>query len=129
HTLPLGECDAFLYTSSSDGMPNVLIEAMAHGLPVVASVVGGIGDLVSDETGWPVRDVDDVDAYCSALRQLLDGAEDTRARARAGLALVSERHSFRAFAKNVEAIPGYGLGGLAPQFLGAKLGTEREKSG
>lgn len=109
HALPLEGCVAFLYTSSSDGMPNVLIEAMAHGLPVVASVVGGVGDLVCEETGWPVRDVDDVQAYCDALRQLVDRVEDTRTRACFGLARVVERHSFEAFARNVETIPGYGL--------------------
>ncbi|GHE80111.1 hypothetical protein GCM10019059_43090 [Camelimonas fluminis] len=109
HVLPLQECDAFLYTSSSDGMPNVLIEAMAHGLPVVSSIVGGIGDLVNEETGWPVYDVNKVDAYCSALHQLFSGTEDARGRARSGLERVAQRHSFGAFSGSVQAIPGYGL--------------------
>ena len=37
-----------------DGIPNVITEAMAAGLPVVASQVGGISEVVTEKTGWPV---------------------------------------------------------------------------
>ena len=45
--------DAFLYTSSFDGLPNVVLEAMGWGLPVIAPDVGGISEAVRDgETGF-----------------------------------------------------------------------------
>ena len=37
-----------------DGIPNVILEAMASGVPVVASQVGSIGEVVTPETGWPI---------------------------------------------------------------------------
>lgn len=41
-------CDALLQPSLADGMPNVVLEAMACGVPVLASSAGGLADLVQD---------------------------------------------------------------------------------
>ncbi|MEM1115320.1 MAG: glycosyltransferase [Bacteroidota bacterium] len=51
----LAAADAFVFASESEGLPNVIMEAQAAGLPVVATEVGGVPELVRDgETGWLV---------------------------------------------------------------------------
>jgi len=63
--------DVFLNTNSIDNMPVSVIEACAMGLPVVATNVGGIPDLLTDgETALLVRD-GDVDAMVRAINRLL----------------------------------------------------------
>jgi glycosyltransferase involved in cell wall biosynthesis len=82
-TLPLDEVDLLLYTSGWDGIPNVVMEAAQSGLPVVASAVGGVPEVVTTETGYPVVDVEDPAAYVAAIRALL--ADPASAARRAAL--------------------------------------------
>jgi len=69
--LPIASCDLFLYTSGWDGLPIILIDVASRGIPIVASAVGGVGDLVTSDTGWPVDDYANPDAYCDAINNLL----------------------------------------------------------
>jgi glycosyltransferase involved in cell wall biosynthesis len=64
-----------------DGIPNVLVEAMAMGLPVVSTPVSAIPELVQDGTNGLLVPQRDVEALAAALARLID---DPALRARLG---------------------------------------------
>ncbi len=72
------EADAFVQTSvvlssgDRDGIPNALLEAMASGLPVVASAVGGIPEVIADRATGLLCAPDDPTALAERLILLLD---------------------------------------------------------
>jgi len=74
--------DVFVLPSLTEGTPNVIIEAMAHGKPTIASAVGGVPDLITDDVGILVP-VDDQPAMADAMVRL---ANDSDLRVRMGLA-------------------------------------------
>jgi glycosyltransferase involved in cell wall biosynthesis len=81
HDMPAlyGELDLIVSCSHTEAMPLVLLEAMACGLPAVATKVGGVPDIVEQGgTGWLVApgDFNDI-AECSA-RILSDAAQRQR---------------------------------------------------
>lgn len=69
HDVPrvLAGFDAFALSSRTEGLPLALLEAMAVGLPIVATAVGGVPDVVRD--GWSARLVSAADE--AALREAL----------------------------------------------------------
>ncbi|MDH3717921.1 MAG: glycosyltransferase, partial [Planctomycetota bacterium] len=83
----LRRMDVFVMSSVREGQPVALLEAMAHGLPVVATRVGGIPDTVSERQEGLLVDASDPAALADALAQLVDDPErrqalGTRARQR-----------------------------------------------
>jgi len=106
-SLPCAEFSAFIYTTSSDGMPNVVVEAMASGLPVIAPMVGGIAELVDVTTGWPIQDPSSLAEYLESIGRMLGDPVQTESRARAALARVQEHHDFEAFVRQLRNVPGY----------------------
>lgn len=74
--------DVFVLPSLTEGTPNAIIEAMAHSKPIIASNVGGIPDVVTEEVGILVPP-NDVKALGAAISRLAADAELCR---RMGLA-------------------------------------------
>jgi glycosyltransferase involved in cell wall biosynthesis len=76
-------CDAFALTSANEGTPVVVIEALAAGLPVVATRVGGVADVLSDGVDGFLVEAGDTRSLAARLEQL---ARDPELRARMGAA-------------------------------------------
>ena len=112
-SLPLQDFALFLYTSQWDGLPNVLLEAAACGLPIVASSVGGVPEVIHQETGYPVEPYDDIPRYVAAILQVLSRPEEAAGKADRAMRLVSERHSWEHFVRSVAALDSY-LGDANP---------------
>jgi glycosyltransferase involved in cell wall biosynthesis len=93
----LERADAFVLSSRSEGMPISVLEAMAAGLPVVATDVGGVHEVVLDgETGRLVPP-GDVRALAAALSEMVDDAELRERWGRAGRRRIAERFELRAW--------------------------------
>jgi glycosyltransferase involved in cell wall biosynthesis len=100
----LAELDVLALPSWTEGLPLVVLEAMAQRRPVVATPVGGTPEVVVDgETGLlvPPRDPD---ALAAALRRLLADAGLRRRMGEAGYERVREHFSAEAMTRRVLAI-------------------------
>lgn len=64
----LNNCDIFIFPSYSEGLPRAVIEAMAVGLPCVASCVGGIPELLSEDF---LCDPKDIEGFSGAIERLI----------------------------------------------------------
>ncbi|AXV93380.1 glycosyltransferase (plasmid) [Ralstonia solanacearum] len=106
-SLPVNDYDVYLYTSLWDGLPNTLIEAGSIGIPVVASAVGGIAELVTDHTGWLVTRTMDSTAYIDALREACDHPDEAHARADRLTALVRTRHTMQRLLASLNESPSF----------------------
>lgn len=100
----LHQASLFVLSSLTEAMPNVILEAMATGLPVVATRVGGLPEVVvSGETGWlvPPRDIP---ALAAALDSLLGDPAARQAFGRAGRARVEGEFSLAAMVRRHEEV-------------------------
>ena len=80
--------DIFLLSSDHEGMPNVILEAMAAGVPCVATRVNGVGDLIHHgETGFVApHDADELAQHVIRLAADADLRRVVGVRARAAIA-------------------------------------------
>jgi glycosyltransferase involved in cell wall biosynthesis len=76
----MAAADVLAITSNKEGLPIVVLEAMAIGCPIIATAVGSIPEVLSSQSAWIVP-VDDDAALEQALREVLNESSTARARA------------------------------------------------
>ena len=91
--------DIYLNTSVHEGIPMSILEAMAHGLPVVAPAVGGIGEIIEDGVEGFLISSRDPQAFAAQCLRLQD-PELRRSMGRAARAKVERCFSASAMAQN-----------------------------
>jgi glycosyltransferase involved in cell wall biosynthesis len=83
---PLSASDVFVLSTANEGWANVFLEAMACGLPVVTTDVGGNAEVVCDESLGSITPFGDANALQSAIAErwrasgTASGSSSTRAR-------------------------------------------------
>ena len=107
-------CDALVLSSAWEGMPNVVLEAMASARPVVATAVGAVPEMVAHgETGFVVPPGDHA-ALAGAMERMMDlTPEERRALGEAGCRAVRSRHSVDSVVDRWEELFGRLLAGKA----------------
>ncbi len=100
----LHQARVFALASVSEGLPNVLLEAMSCALPVVATRVGGIPDLVSHEQSGLLVPPRDPAALAAALVRLLGDPAACADMGTAGRAHVLRHHGYETMVTRHEGV-------------------------
>jgi len=101
--LYLGLLDVFVMTSRMEGMPLAILEAAASGTPVIASKVGGVGEVSNNGRSVYLYDYNDMDALLVGLRRLAFEVEFREQIAQSGREHMLARYSSERMARDYQA--------------------------
>ena len=96
--------DLFVTPSLNEGMPLTVLEAMANGVPVIASRVGAIPELLQGGAAGVLVDPGDVPGLVEGLRRMLSDDDFRRDIGRRGQAIVDQSYSAAAMARRYLAV-------------------------
>jgi glycosyltransferase involved in cell wall biosynthesis len=100
----LAAFDVFVLTSHSEGLPLVLLEAMATELPVVATAVGGIPDIVEQAVTGYLIEPGNASELTRQLAWLTTRPFQAQQVARCSRQMVLENHSLERMAREYESL-------------------------
>jgi glycosyltransferase involved in cell wall biosynthesis len=102
---PLYEAmDLFVLSSRREGLPNVLLEAMALETPIIATRVAGVPRLIANGKNGLLVELDDPSALTVSIARALVDPELRQALAAAGRRSIDEHYSFAVRMKKVVAV-------------------------
>jgi glycosyltransferase involved in cell wall biosynthesis len=94
----------FALPSRFEGMPNVVLEAMAAGVPVVASDVSGVSELIKDRRTGHLVPAEDPEQLAARIVEVLDSEEQRKALAERALHLVETDYSVDRMLNDLEKV-------------------------
>ena len=111
----LSRFSLFVMTSSLEGIPRCMMEAMALGIPVVAYDIPGVDQLVEHRRTGLLAPHGDKAALAACCRELLDNPEQTQELAENARKLIDERYSAARMAREYEELFNTLAGQAAPK--------------
>ena len=86
--------DIFVFPSRNEGLPNVVLEAMASGLPVIVSNLPGLQPVISHQENSIMVSIGDVEGFCKAISTLKENPAAAAKLGQNARAYVCQHHSF-----------------------------------
>ena len=121
-------CDLSVLPSESEGFPNSLLEAMAAGLPVIATCVGGTPEIIENGINGLLVPPKDPSALARAILRVLGDSEFAKKLAISGQERVRKQFSFdRLIAQTTQLYAGSHDNEVAPEFQNC-LGASYDRS-
>ena len=85
------------------GMPNVLLEAVGSGLPVLAPNIGGISELIiNNETGILVQNNEDIGEYIKGITFIKENSHTAKEYWQKAYSILQQRHTQEYFEKQLK---------------------------
>ena len=100
----IAAADALILPSHFEGMPNVVLEAMAVGTPVIATGAGGTAELEREEPTILWAEAGSPSSLADAIKSFAADREGASRRADAATRLVEEHHDVRHTARKIESL-------------------------
>jgi glycosyltransferase involved in cell wall biosynthesis len=94
--------DLLLLTSDWEGMPLVIWEAMANGVPIVSSDVGGVKEILESAHCGVVYDKDDVPTAVNILKNLINKPDKLKAMGYNGKVAIKEKYTLQNFSNTID---------------------------
>ncbi len=101
--------DLFVNTSLTEGICNAILEAMACGLPVIATAVGGNPEIVHNEETGLLFPTEDVAGLVRAIERMLEDEVKRKEYGQNGRKLIEEKFSLQRMVSEYEALYEYHL--------------------
>jgi len=96
--------DVFIHPSLSEGFGMVIVEAMSFGLPVIATNVGGIPEIITNGQNGLLVEPSSAEAIENVLSLLISDKELNSRLSKNALKTYSEKYTFRKYIQQLEAI-------------------------
>ena len=101
-SIELSNYDCILYTSLIDGLPNIILEAAACGLPIIASNDGGVSDFIKNkDTGLLVNDINNADQYVEQIIFAKEHLDKMKTYSDNAQKLLKTQHDWKVFLNSI----------------------------